>query len=147
MQFSSSGVDGSAPGVDSPDGTGDAGPVPTRGTQSVAGSARCGPLDVEEPHTSAEDATCSEGERCCDNVVDDNDIDGSRPHCARLLHLKYNFEQFSPDRNLEHTIVVSNKVSKAIGVLNKIRYILPVSVLSILYCTLILPYYQYCNIV
>ena len=27
------------------------------------------------------------------------------------------------------------------------RYILPVSVLSILYCTLILPYYKYCNII
>ena len=47
----------------------------------------------------------------------------------------------------EHTNVVSNTVSKSIGVLNKIRYVLPVSVLSILYCTLILPYYQYCNIV
>ena len=43
----------------------------------------------------------------------------------------------------ERTIAVSNKVSKSIGVLNNIRYILPVSVLSILYCTLILPYYQY----
>ena len=47
----------------------------------------------------------------------------------------------------EHTNVVSNKGSKSIGALNKIRYILPVSVLSIFYCTLILPYYQYCNIV
>ena len=47
----------------------------------------------------------------------------------------------------EHTNVVSNKVSKSIGVLNKIKYVLPVSVLSILYCTLILPCYQYCNIV
>ena len=47
----------------------------------------------------------------------------------------------------EHTNVISNNVSKSIGVLNKIRYILPVSVLSILYCTLILPYYHYCNIV
>ena len=47
----------------------------------------------------------------------------------------------------EHTNVVSNKVSKSIGVLNKIRYIVPDSVLSILYCTLILPYYQYCSIV
>ena len=45
----------------------------------------------------------------------------------------------------EHTNVVSNKVIKSIGVLNKIRYILPVNVLSILCCTLILPYYQYCN--
>ena len=47
----------------------------------------------------------------------------------------------------EHTNVVSNKVSKSIGVLNKIRYVQPVSVLSTLYCILILPYYQYCNIV
>ena len=45
----------------------------------------------------------------------------------------------------EHTNVVSNTVSKSIGVINKVRYILLVSVL--LYCTLILPYYQYCNIV
>ena len=47
----------------------------------------------------------------------------------------------------QHNYVISNKVSKSIGVLNKVRYILPVSVLSILYCTLILHYYQYCNIV
>ena len=47
----------------------------------------------------------------------------------------------------EHTNIVSNKVSKSKDVLNKIRYVLPVSVLSILYCTLILPYYQYCNII
>ena len=40
----------------------------------------------------------------------------------------------------EHTNVVSNKVSKSIGVLNKIRYILSVGVLSTLFCTLILPY-------
>ena len=33
----------------------------------------------------------------------------------------------------EHTNVVSNKVSKTLGVLNKSRYILPVSVLSILH--------------
>ena len=37
----------------------------------------------------------------------------------------------------EHTNAVSNKVSKSIGVLNKIRYILSVDVLSILYCTFI----------
>ena len=39
----------------------------------------------------------------------------------------------------EHTNVVSNKVSKSIGVLDKVRYILPVSVLSILYYILMLP--------
>ena len=47
----------------------------------------------------------------------------------------------------ERTNIFSNKVSKSIVVLNKVRYILPVSVLSTLYCILILPYYQYCNIV
>ena len=47
----------------------------------------------------------------------------------------------------EHTNVVSNRVSKSIGVLNKVRYILPVGVLSTLYCTLIISYYQYCNII
>ena len=44
----------------------------------------------------------------------------------------------------EHTKVVCNKVTKAICVINKVSYILPVSVLSILYCNLVLPYYQYC---
>ena len=33
----------------------------------------------------------------------------------------------------EHTNIVSNKVTKSIGVLNKIRYILPVGVLSYLH--------------
>ena len=47
----------------------------------------------------------------------------------------------------DHANVLSNKVSKSMDVLNNIRYILLVSVLSILYCTLILPYYQYYNIV
>ena len=47
----------------------------------------------------------------------------------------------------EHTKVVCNNVTKAIRVINKVSYILPVSVLSILYCILVLPYYQYCNIV
>ena len=43
----------------------------------------------------------------------------------------------------EHTNVVSNKVSKSIGVLNKIRYICPL----VFYLYYITPYYQYCNIV
>ena len=47
----------------------------------------------------------------------------------------------------EHITIVANKIAKSQGVLNKVRHILPVDVISILYCTLILPYYQYCNIV
>ena len=39
----------------------------------------------------------------------------------------------------QHYYVVSNKVSKSIGVLDKVRYILTVSVLSILYYILMLP--------
>ena len=47
----------------------------------------------------------------------------------------------------EHVATIANKVSKSLGVLNKVKKILPYGILSTLYCTLILPYYQYCNIV
>ena len=42
---------------------------------------------------------------------------------------------------------MANKVSKSVGVIHKMKYALPVSVLPILYITLILPYDQYCNMV
>jgi hypothetical protein len=48
---------------------------------------------------------------------------------------------------LEHIALVANKVSKSLGVLNKIKNTLPLSILPMLYNTLILPYFQYCNII
>ena len=46
----------------------------------------------------------------------------------------------------EHITTAASKISKSIGVLNKVRKILPVRVLSII-LYIILPPYQYCNIV
>ena len=46
-----------------------------------------------------------------------------------------------------HINAVANKVSKSLGVIYKMKNALPVSILPMLYSTLILPYYQYCNIV
>ena len=46
----------------------------------------------------------------------------------------------------ENINVMANKVSKSLGVIYKMKNILPVSILPMLYSTLILPYYQYCNI-
>ena len=82
------------------------------------------------------------GKRYSKNVltIDDTVI-------TRLVSTKFVGVIISEDLTWkEHTNVLSNKVSKSIGVLNKIRYILHVSVLSKLCCILILPYYQYCNI-
>ena len=41
---------------------------------------------------------------------------------------------------------MANKVSKSLGVIYKMKNALPVSILPMVYCTL-LPYYQYCNMV
>ena len=47
----------------------------------------------------------------------------------------------------EHINAVANKVSKSLGVIYKMKNDLPVSILPMLYSTLTLPYYQYCNMV
>jgi len=47
----------------------------------------------------------------------------------------------------DHIMLVKQKVSKNIGVIARIRYCVPFSVLIMLYHTLIEPYLQYCNIV
>ena len=47
----------------------------------------------------------------------------------------------------EHINAVANKVSKSLGVIYKMKTALPVSILPMLYSTLILQYYQYCNMV
>ena len=40
----------------------------------------------------------------------------------------------------DHINAVANKVSKSLGVINKMKNALPVSILPMLYSTLILPY-------
>ena len=46
-----------------------------------------------------------------------------------------------------HIAEVEKKVSKNTGIIRKFAYFLPVNIQRILYCTLILPYLSYCNIV
>jgi len=46
-----------------------------------------------------------------------------------------------------HIEVINSKISKNIGVIFRVRHILPKAQLYALYCTLILPYLTYCNII
>ena len=47
----------------------------------------------------------------------------------------------------DHIQLVSCKVSKSIGILSKIRYNLSSEIQLMLYCTLVQPYFDYCNII
>ena len=47
----------------------------------------------------------------------------------------------------QHINEISRKISCVIGVLNKIKFMLPLSVLANLYNSMILPYLTYCNII
>ena len=46
-----------------------------------------------------------------------------------------------------HCYQISLKVSKLLGILNRAKYILSQNLLKLLYSTLVLPYFSYCNIV
>ena len=46
-----------------------------------------------------------------------------------------------------HINEIENKISKSIGIIYRLSFYLPKSVLRILYCCLILPYLSYCNVV
>lgn len=46
-----------------------------------------------------------------------------------------------------HINLIALKISKSIGVINKIKFFIPIHIRISLYNTLILPYLQYCNIV
>ena len=43
--------------------------------------------------------------------------------------------------------LIYNKISKSIGIIQRVSYNLPTSVLLSLYYTMIYPYYEYCNII
>ena len=47
----------------------------------------------------------------------------------------------------EHIAVISKKISKNIGIISRIRHLLPRHILVNLYYTLIYPYMSYCNLV
>ena len=47
----------------------------------------------------------------------------------------------------DHIHEVESKISKNIGIVYRIKYLLPSHILRMLYCALILPYFLYCNII
>ena len=60
---------------------------------------------------------------------------------------EFNFLGFTLDTNLnwrKHTENISNKCSKTIGVLNRLKYVLPLDIKVLLYNTLILSHINYC---
>ena len=61
---------------------------------------------------------------------------------------EFNFLGLTIDTNLNwkkiHTEKISNKCSKTIGIPNRLKHVLPLEILIILYNTLILPHINYC---
>ena len=54
------------------------------------------------------------------------------------------------DKNLtwyDHIHYISGKISKGVGILSKLKYMLPMSILKLIYNAIISPYISYCNIV
>ena len=46
-----------------------------------------------------------------------------------------------------HIAYIQNKIAKNIGIIFRLSTFMPKHVLRTLYCTLVLPYFSYCNIV
>ena len=46
-----------------------------------------------------------------------------------------------------HIHYIFGKISKGVGILSKLKYILPLSILKLIYNAIISPYISYCNIV
>ena len=60
---------------------------------------------------------------------------------------EFNFLGLTMDTNLnwkKHSEKISNKCTKMIGILNRLKYVLPLGIKIILYNTLILPHINYC---
>jgi len=73
--------------------------------------------------------------------IDGNDI--KRVYCTKFLGVHV-------DSSLNwktHASQVSLKVSKTLGVLNRVKHILSTNLRKLLYNTLVLPYFTHCNIV
>ena len=70
-----------------------------------------------------------------------NDIEIARSKTAKFLGVLF-------DCNLtwkDHIELVSQKISKNVGIIERIQHCLPSNVLNTLYNALILPYLNYCN--
>ena len=81
-------------------------------------------------------------QRRIDHLVPDLEINGNHIEFVET----FNFLGITIDENLSfspHIEKVSNKISRAAGILNKLKRILPRHILRMLYNTLVLPHLQY----
>lgn len=73
-------------------------------------------------------------------------IDGNT--IERVRFTKFLGVYIDEDLNWKHhTAQISKKISKSLGILNRVKYILPRQILITLYLTMIHPYLIYCNII
>lgn len=69
----------------------------------------------------------------------------NRKHLKLSEKVKYLGVLFDPKLNFKYHIAhISNKISKSIGILYKLRHFLPIEALTRLYYSLIYPYFIYC---
>ena len=47
----------------------------------------------------------------------------------------------------DHILAISNKIARNIGVISRLRHVLPQNIMILLYNSMILPYLTYCNVV
>jgi hypothetical protein len=82
------------------------------------------------------------------HVSDDITLKIDNMHITRVGHTKFLGVVINEKLTWDnHISLVSNKVSKSIGVLRRIHSKIPDSILQSLYYTLINPYFEYCNVV
>ena len=73
-------------------------------------------------------------------------IDGNT--IERVTFTKFLGVYIDEDLNWKyHTAQISKKIAKSLGILNRVKYILPRKILVTLYLTMIHPYLIYCNII
>ena len=67
----------------------------------------------------------------------------------RVIHRvhKYTFLGVFIDEKKHHITEIESKVSRSIGVINRLKHVVPLEILKTLYCSLVLPYLSYCNII
>src|SRR5580692_7916657 len=82
----------------------------------------------------------------CPGLNYDIMIDGKK--IERVSHTKFLGVYVDEDLNWKyHTSQISLKVSKCIGVINRVKHVLTRDLLTSLYFSLVQPYFVYCNIV
>jgi hypothetical protein len=81
--------------------------------------------------------------KCQDINILINNVSISRQYDTKFLGiiLTYNLNWS------KHIDIVVNKISKCLGIISKVRHLLPLHITRILYLTLIEPYINYCNLV